>query len=293
MQHRWLRATRLAALVCLVVLLAAPFWALGPGRSDLSEPVGPEAVLFPIAGLFPFLLLFLRLRRGASNWQARAKTALSWSAPWGFLLCALAVSAFSSRSGARCDGAITFWEVYWPALALTSAAFALIALFASRSISAAETGTPHWLGRTGKVAAWIVLILVIWELSTPQLDRGMRTAANEASAVGSMRTIGTAQQTYGDKHPEKGFARKLVELGPAPGEGLIDETLASGKKSGYRFDLIPGPSEAQGRTTSFTLTARPGHFGVDACRNYFTDESGVVRSTYQDRPATRQDLPLQ
>jgi hypothetical protein len=69
-----------------------------------------------------------------------------------------------------------------------------------------------------------------------------RVAANEASAVGSLRTINTVMITYNDNYPTVGFAPSLAALGGsscAPPDQtsscLIDSTLASGTKSGYNF----------------------------------------------------------
>src|SRR4051812_14993355 len=83
----------------------------------------------------------------------------------------------------------------------------------------------------------VAIILIIAAIAIPNLLRS-RIAANEASAVGSIRTINTSEVTYASTYPNQGFAT-LANLGGAGGSstgaGLIDSVLASGTKSGYVF----------------------------------------------------------
>src|SRR3954463_14861343 len=84
------------------------------------------------------------------------------------------------------------------------------------------------------------IILIIAAIAIPNLLRS-RIAANEASAVGSIRTINTSEVTYASTYPNQGFAL-LADLGGAGGSstgaGLIDSVLASGTKSGYVFSVV-------------------------------------------------------
>jgi hypothetical protein len=95
--------------------------------------------------------------------------------------------------------------------------------------------------------------LIVAAIAIPNLLRS-RIAANEASAVGSVRTVVTAQVTYASSYPERGFAPDLATLGPDPGgtvtysadrAGFLDVQLANPSctagawctKSGYRFSV--------------------------------------------------------
>src|SRR5437764_13645422 len=88
----------------------------------------------------------------------------------------------------------------------------------------------------------VAIILIIAAIAIPNLLRA-RIAANEASAVGSIRTLNTADVTYSSTYPDKGFTCTLSNLGPPAGSaaatstaaGLVDSVLASGVKSGYSF----------------------------------------------------------
>jgi len=120
-----------------------------------------------------------------------------------------------------------------------------------------------------------------------------RFNANEASAVGNMRTLNTAEVTYASTFTEIGFAASIEVLGGNGGDaqqaGLIDSELAEGVKSGYKFEYRGGSDSPR---TSYQITARPVHYGTTGKRSFFTDQSGVIRFTEEDREPTAQDDPL-
>lgn len=135
----------------------------------------------------------------------------------------------------------------------------------------------------------VAIILIIAAIAIPNLLRS-RIAANESSAVGSLRTLNTAQVTYSATYPDIGFSSTLGALGP-PGGGacvaatsanacLIDNVLAgaipnTGGKSGYTF-LIGGLSGLVPEVT-YDFTADPVNRGTSGQRGFFTDQSGVIR----------------
>src|SRR5881397_168593 len=55
----------------------------------------------------------------------------------------------------------------------------------------------------------VAIILIIAAIAIPNLLRS-KMAANEASAVGSIRTVNTAQVTYSSSWAQLGFAADLV-----------------------------------------------------------------------------------
>src|SRR5258707_71003 len=60
----------------------------------------------------------------------------------------------------------------------------------------------------------VAIILIIAAIAIPNLLRS-RMAANEASAVGSLRTINTAEVTSQPPYPNVGFAANIGALGGA------------------------------------------------------------------------------
>jgi type IV pilus assembly protein PilA len=126
----------------------------------------------------------------------------------------------------------------------------------------------------------VAIILIIAAIAIPNLLRS-RIAANEASAVGSLRTLNTAEITYNTSYPTQGFACTLGQMGPVSGgtanstaAGLIDANLASGTKSGYTFAL----SGCTGTpAVDYKIAAAPTSPGTTGQRYFCTDSSGVIK----------------
>jgi len=140
----------------------------------------------------------------------------------------------------------------------------------------------------------VAIILIIAAIAIPNLLRS-RMAANEASAVGSLRTINTACVTYSTTYGV-GFPSNLVNLGgPLNGStsaDLIDSVLAAGSKSGYNFSYTAGSPGSGTVVPTYGVTADPITVGQTGQRYFYTDQSGVIRFnlTAQAGPT---DSPLQ
>jgi type IV pilus assembly protein PilA len=131
----------------------------------------------------------------------------------------------------------------------------------------------------------VAIILIIAAIAIPNLLRS-RMAANESSAVGTIRTITTAEITYSTTYPAVGFAL-LTNLGGAPGvcagagassttACLIDNTIAQApnQKSGYTFsNTVAGAPTA----VQFTSLGVPIIIGQSGQRGFCSDQSGVIR----------------
>ena len=95
----------------------------------------------------------------------------------------------------------------------------------------------------------VAIILVVAAIAIPNFLRS-RIAANESSAVGSMRTINTAEATYSTTYPSVGYSADLPSLAgstcTAPSSAsacLIDAFVAvlggqRGEVSDKLFDLL-------------------------------------------------------
>lgn len=145
--------------------------------------------------------------------------------------------------------------------------------------------------------AFIPFILIIAAIAIPNLLRA-RMAANEASAVGSLRTYNIALISYAAKCTQQGYSSAVEKLGPGSGDcdhaNLVDRQLgsAASTKSGYVFDYRPGVANEQGRVTSYTITADPVTQDTTGTRHFFTDETGVIRSQVGES-ANADSPPLQ
>jgi type IV pilus assembly protein PilA len=126
----------------------------------------------------------------------------------------------------------------------------------------------------------VAIILIIAAIAIPNLLRS-KMAANEASAVGSLRTLNTACVTYSTTYGT-GYPAALANLGPgAPATAatadLIDGVLSAGTKSGYTFAYAAGAAVG-GVIPTYTVTADPVNRGTTGQRGFFTDQSGVIRA---------------
>ncbi len=139
----------------------------------------------------------------------------------------------------------------------------------------------------------VAIILIIAAIAIPNLLRS-RIAANEASAVGSLRTINTAEVTYASTYPDQGFTA-LANLG---GTGttasstaalVLDNVLALGTKSGYLFTVTPGAGTPISTYSSNAAPITPDQTGK---RYFYSDASGVIRYN-SSAVATSADSPLQ
>ena len=146
----------------------------------------------------------------------------------------------------------------------------------------------------------VAIILIIAAIAIPNLLRS-RIAANEASAVGSMRTINTAEVTYASTYPDQGFATSLGVLGGTGTNAtsssalLLDNVLGcSGgtcNKSGYQFTVTPSGTTAP--YPAYFANGNPITAGQTGQRAFYTDASGVIRFNSAGGSADSTNPPLQ
>jgi type IV pilus assembly protein PilA len=120
----------------------------------------------------------------------------------------------------------------------------------------------------------VAIIGIIAAIAIPNLLKS-RQAANEASAIGSVRTVGSAQATYqSTSGGGKNFAVSLTVLNA---DGQVDSALSSGVKSGYNF-ACTGTASSTTLPSYFNTTANPqssGTFGTGN-RSFSSNETFVI-----------------
>ena len=142
----------------------------------------------------------------------------------------------------------------------------------------------------------VAIILIIAAIAIPNLLRS-KMAANEASAVGSIRTLNTSAVEYSTEYG--GYPASLAVLGPIASGGtasstladMIDSVLVTGTKSGYVFVWSGGTADSNGNKLNYSITAAPSSPGTTGQRYFYTDQSGVIRSS-QAAVATAASTPL-
>jgi len=136
----------------------------------------------------------------------------------------------------------------------------------------------------------VAIILIIAAIAIPNLLRA-RMAANESSAVASVRTVTTGEVTYQTAYPTVGYAPALVNLGGALGVAcvpssttacLIDSVLANNGnpatsgKSGYSFTTGVGTVIA-GVNVGYTIKGIPLSVNQTGIRGFCAEEDAVIR----------------
>ena len=142
----------------------------------------------------------------------------------------------------------------------------------------------------------VAIILIIAAIAIPNLLRS-KMAANEASAVASLRTLNTTEILFSTQCST--LSVDLKSLGPdattgaAPlcngtGADLVDAVMAGDiaaaptngtattfDKSGYHFIYTPG---SVAPVSAYKITASPVTYNGSGIRGFFTDQTGVIHA---------------
>ncbi len=110
----------------------------------------------------------------------------------------------------------------------------------------------------------IAVIAIIAAIAVPSLLNA-RMAANEASAISTMRTLVTVNEQYRTRFGS--YPGGLTNLWA---EGYIDSTVADPYKAGYTFTYT-------GAGTTYFCNGDPTNPGTSGTRYFFADHSGVIR----------------
>jgi type IV pilus assembly protein PilA len=133
----------------------------------------------------------------------------------------------------------------------------------------------------------VAIIGIIAAIAIPGLLRA-RMSGNEASAIGSMRAIGSAQASYSAGAAQGGYAILLATLAaPCPGsnQGFISSDLSTdpSQKSGYDVVLGLGDGVALTTVDCNQVVGNSGYYATaipvganTGSRGFATDAGGSV-----------------
>lgn len=139
----------------------------------------------------------------------------------------------------------------------------------------------------------VAIIGIIASIAAPGLLRA-RQSGNEASAIGSLRAINSAEATYGASCGGGGYAQSLADLAKAPASGVpfISPDLVAGQKSGYALALgtplstlvvLAAANTCNGAAAdalaSFYVHTEPVTVGSTGQRSFASNNAGSI---YQD-----------
>jgi hypothetical protein len=130
----------------------------------------------------------------------------------------------------------------------------------------------------------LVLVGAIWAmiwLVLPKPDVPGHAEA-EASAIGALREVAHTLAAYKMRLGTYPNTIEQVSSQAAP-------VFATARTEGYSLIYLPGPIGSNGNINSFVLLARPEYYGYS---NFYMDQTGVIRSTQDNREATAHDPPV-
>ena len=135
----------------------------------------------------------------------------------------------------------------------------------------------------------ITIILLIITVAVPKYQH-IQMAARETAAVAAIKTIHTVEVQYQSQYGR--YATSLAELGPpvsgnpsASSADLIGNDLSNGEKQGYKFTLTGTPG-------GYVILAAPVSYNSSGSKNYYSDQSMVVRINEGPEPATAQSKEM-
>ena len=139
----------------------------------------------------------------------------------------------------------------------------------------------------------VAIIGIIAAIAVPGLLRA-RMSGNEASAIGSLRAVNSAQSTYSSSCASGGYAQSLSDLAKAPGTsnaGFVSPDIKSNGilKSGYNVNVGPGTkaatvtalantcnTSAADAVDKYFAEAHPATVGSTGQRSFGTDQRGTI-----------------
>ena len=130
----------------------------------------------------------------------------------------------------------------------------------------------------------VAVIGILAAVAIPNLIASRR-AANEASAISSVRTLSTSEATYRSTY---GDGTQFGDLATLKSKTLVDDRLgaatsAASAKSGYIYSVV-----TTGGGTGFCAGAAPAT-AITGSRNFSSDEPGVIyvhAADYANPPVT-------
>ena len=256
-------------------------------------------------------LLWLAAPAGVSGSLAAARLVEQWVVPATPLLLAALALARAGRPGPAVGvsvvvgglglvfsaaAALDAWldvDYAGPAGMLAAAALALLYGAVALAAFARLLRDPglRKSSRAGQAGAAALLWLFLAFLFFPVFQGlhggvGERPSDHSRIALGNVRTLVACAEAVRQEAPEKGYPRDADGLARICPEAR--QWLTPGWR-GYRLTYTPRTAAGSAVVTGFEITARPVRFRRTGWTSLLADETGIVRTTHEDRPARADD----
>jgi hypothetical protein len=137
---------------------------------------------------------------------------------------------------------------------------------------------------------YAILLGAIWGFMwyvLPEQRGGEAAAQAEERAIRVMRDAGASLAAYAEAQGGS-FPPSLEALPGESGERMKRAAQAA-LAEGYQLEYSLLPTDASGTRQQYILLARPRNWGY---RNFYLDETGILRATRENRAASAQDPPI-
>jgi len=129
---------------------------------------------------------------------------------------------------------------------------------------------------------YFVLFVPMFFVANMDLFPRRHPVSSDVSPLVDLMEADMAEGSYAAQH-RGSYSPTLEALKP----------LGQPSTKAYTFTYTPGPQGADGKIKTYTLIARPTAPCPSRCScSFFLDETGTVRKTKENRPATVHDPPL-
>jgi type II secretory pathway pseudopilin PulG len=145
----------------------------------------------------------------------------------------------------------------------------------------------QWTQLFVTVGILVLIVLINAAMSIPML-LASRKVAREKSAVSALHKINECAAAYATAHADQGYPASLSSLEPAGG-GCLSAQVARENRDGYRFTYTAIDVDSSGRVTTYAARGRPISYGESGDKSFYTDESGKIRFTPENREPTAGD----
>jgi len=132
---------------------------------------------------------------------------------------------------------------------------------------------------------WGVLIVAMWAFLWFVLPEKMgdTAARSETVAIEALQETRVALAEYADARGG-GYPTSLEAVA-----NRVRSVAQKAQREGYHLEYLAGPLDSNGHIRTYALLARPGNYG---CRNFYTDQTGVIRAMSENRAAAVNDPPI-
>ena len=158
------------------------------------------------------------------------------------------------------------------------------------SMALEEKSPPKKTKWISVLVRYAILLGAIWGFMwyvLPEQRGGEAAAQAEAQAIRVLREAGVSLAAYADAQGGS-FPPSLEALPGESGERMKRSAQAA-LAEGYQLEYSLRPTDPSGTRQQYTLLAKPRNWGY---RNFYLDETGVLRATRENRAAGAQDPPI-